>query len=254
MTTEPLHGERRSRGRGPARRDGLDASEWLDQGRGSPADVAANLAEMARTNRWLGGLRALTRYLYPRLQAAPGPVTVLDLGTGSADVPLAIARWARRHGCDVRLLALDWSGRNLAVARAHTAREPAVRLLRADAARLPLAPHSVDYVVSTLFLHHLQPEELIRLLRAASACARRGILMSDLTRGWLPLAAFRLVQPLFARHRFTRHDGALSIQRAYTRAELQALAAAAGLSTVRVHAAWPWRLTLVADTPSGAHA
>jgi ubiquinone/menaquinone biosynthesis C-methylase UbiE len=232
---------------GHARYERLEAAEWLDQGHGTPADVAANLAEMARTNRWLGGLRALTRHLYPRLSAAPGPLTVLDLGTGSADVPLAIARWGRRHGREVRVLGLDGSSRNLAVARAQSAREPRVRLLRADAERLPLAASSVDYVISTLFLHHLQPDDLLALLRAAAVIARRGLVMSDLARGRLPLAAFRLVQPAFARHPFTRHDGALSIRRAYTHAELTQLARAAGLSTARVHAHFPWRLTLVAD-------
>lgn len=247
MTTERARrrvGERRASGLRLAR---AEADEWLDQGRGTPEDVAANLAEMARTNRWLGGLRALTRHLYPRLAAAPGPLTVLDLGTGSADVALAIARWARQHGRAVRVLGVDWSARNLVVARAHTAADPAVHLLRADAGRLPLAPASVDYVISTLFLHHLPPNEVTTLLRRAAQIARRGVLMSDLERGWLPLAAFKLVQPLFARHPFTRHDGALSIRRAYTRAELAALAEAAGLNAARVHQAFPWRLTLVAD-------
>jgi hypothetical protein len=77
--------------------------------------------------------------------------------------------------------------------------------------------------------------------------ARRGVIMSDLARGWLPLAAFKLVQPIFARHPFTRHDGALSIRRAYTAAELRALAGAAGLRAARVHTHWPWRLTLVSE-------
>lgn len=238
-------------GRGPAR---VEAEEWLDQGRGSPADVAANLAEMARTNRWLGGRRALTRWLYPRLAAAPGPLTVLDLGTGSADTARAIARWARRHRRDVRVVGVDWAARNLAVARAHSAQASGVHLLRADARRLPLAPRSVDFIVSTLFLHHLAPSELVHVLRLAGATARRGVLMSDLARGWLPLAAFRLVQPVFARHPLTRHDGALSIRRAYTRAEVLALAEAAGLPGAQVHPAFPFRLTLVADLHAGPHA
>src|SRR6266852_850189 len=62
----------------------VEEAEWLDQGRGSDADVAANLDEMWRLNRWLGGMSALTRHLYPRLRSSPGPCTVLDLGTGSA--------------------------------------------------------------------------------------------------------------------------------------------------------------------------
>ena len=252
MTTERVLSEREPRAhwRGPAR---VETEEWLDQGRGTPADAAANLREMARINRWLGGLRALTRWLYPRLAAAPGPLTVLDLGTGAADTALAITRWARRHGREVRVLGVDWSARNLMVARAHVAADVGVRLLRADARRLPLAPASVDYVISTLFLHHFAPHESVHLLRLAASVARRGVLMSDLARGWLPLAAFWLAQPVFARHPLTRHDGALSIRRAYTRAEVLALAQAAGLAGAQVHPSFPWRLTLVADLTGSAH-
>ncbi len=224
--------------------------EWLDQGRGTPADVQANLREMARINRWLGGLRALTRHLFPRLAAAaPGPLSVLDLGAGSADLGLAIAAWARAHGRCVQVWALDRSARCLRVAR-QTAGQPraagAIGLLQADAARLPLAPASVDFVISSLFLHHLEPAGVAALLRAAGRLARRGVVMSDLVRGRLPLAAFGVLSPVFARHPLTRHDGALSIRRAYTPLELRALAAEAGLAGAQVHAHFPWRMTLVA--------
>lgn len=73
------------------------------------------------------------------------------------------------------------------------------------------------------------------------------MIMCDLVRGWLPLLAFRLVQPVFARHFLTRHDGALSIRRAYTPRELLDLAHAAGLPHARVHTHWPWRMTLVVE-------
>src|SRR5450756_629237 len=64
----------------------VDETEWLDQGRGSDADVDANLDEMWRINQRLGGLSALTRHLYPRLRATQAPCSVIDLGTGSAQV------------------------------------------------------------------------------------------------------------------------------------------------------------------------
>jgi hypothetical protein len=229
-----------------------EAPEWLDQGRGTPADVAANLAEMARLNRWLGGLSALTRHLYPRLARAPRHSRLLDLGTGGADGPRAIARWARARGLAPRIAALDWSARNLAVARAGAAPGEGVALLQADALHLPVGQRGVDFVISTLFLHHFPPAAAQTLLALAFAAARRSLIVSDLVRGRLPLLAFRLVQPVLARHPFTRHDGALSIRRAYTPAELRALALAAGLPNPRVHVHWPWRATLVVDREAHA--
>lgn len=224
-----------------------EETEWLDQGRGSEADVAANLEEMSRLNSWLGGLSALTRHLYPRLRAAGGPCLVLDLGTGSAKVPLAIARWAHAHQRMVTVTGIDWAERNLAVALRHTRGCEPVRLVRADAQRLPLADRSADFVISSLFLHHFAPGPAAELLRAAYAVTRRALIMTDLVRGVLPQMAFQLVRPALARHPLTRHDGSLSIRRAYTPAELRGLAVAAGLPGARVYAHWPWRMTLVVD-------
>jgi SAM-dependent methyltransferase len=224
-----------------------EALEWLDLGHGTPADVAANLAEMARLNHWLGGLRALTRHLYPRLLQAPPGRCLLDLGAGGADGPRAIARWGRARGLAPRLVALDWSARNLAAARAGATTADGVALLQADALRLPFDLRRVDFVISTLLLHHFSPPEAQTLLAGAFAAAGRALIVSDLVRGRLPLLAFRLLQPALARHPLTRHDGALSIRRAYTPAELLALAQTAGLPNPRVHVHWPWRMTLVVD-------
>jgi len=228
----------------PARHDQL---ELLDSGLGSPADVAANLSEMWRINRDLGGFRALTHHLHPRLIAVKNPITVADLGAGSADIPLALTRWARTRGLQLRLFALDWAERCLAVARTRVREAPEISLLQADAGHLPLPLEGVDFIISSLFLHHLPPDLAVEALRRAFAHARRGIVMSDLVRGWLPYIAFKLIQPLFARNRLTRHDGALSIRRAYTPNELRELAAAAGLPNAKVYTHWPWRMTLVVD-------
>jgi hypothetical protein len=88
---------------------------------------------------------------------------------------------------------------------------------------------------------------VIALLRRAYGAARHGIVMNDLVRGWLPFYAFKLAQPFFARSYLTRHDGALSVRRAYTPAELLAMAHAADIPNPQVHTYFPWRMTLVAD-------
>ncbi len=224
----------------------LEAVELLDAGAGSEADAAANLAEIARINRYLGGTRALTRHLYPLVKAVRRPVTILDLGTGSGDLLSLIAGWAGRYQCPVRLVGLDRAGRNLAAARRHLAAGQDVSLLQADARCLPLPAGSIDFIVSTLFLHHFSPPEAVELLRQSYAKARCGVLMSDLVRGRLPYLAYQFIQPVFARHPMTRYDGALSIRRGYIPAELAALAQAAGISQFKIFSHWPWRMTLVA--------
>jgi hypothetical protein len=101
--------------------------------------------------------------------------------------------------------------------------------------------------MSSLFLHHLPPDQVKKLLAQAFRLAHKGIIMSDLTRGRLPMIAFRLGQPVFARNFLTRQDGMTSIRRAYTPAELLHLAQAAGLTNARVYRHPGWRMTLVVD-------
>ena len=221
--------------------------ELLDLGQGEGQDVAANLAEMQRINDWLGGTRALTRHLYPRLQQHQGRARLLDLGTGGAGLPLHILTWAEQRGLPLEFVAVDWSARNLHAADQALKNCQAITRLQADALALPLPPGNVDYVISSLFLHHLNPDEVVQLLQQAYRLARRAVIMSDLVRGRLPYFAFRLIQPLFARNYLTRHDGALSVRRAYTPAELLALADRTGLPATRVYSHFPWRMTLVIE-------
>ncbi len=222
-----------------------EQEELLDLGQGSSRDVAANLAEMQRINDVLGGTRALTRYLYPRLLLHNEPVTVLDLGTGGGGLPRTLVSWARLLKLPLRVLAVDWSPRNLAVAAQQAERWPEISLIQADAVCLPLESGQVDYVISSLFMHHFSPQRLVNLMREAYRLARVEVIMSDLVRGWLPYLAYQLVQPVFARNYLTRHDGALSIRRAYTAGEIDRLAVRAGLLDHSIYTHFPWRMTLV---------
>jgi 2-polyprenyl-3-methyl-5-hydroxy-6-metoxy-1,4-benzoquinol methylase len=222
-----------------------NAPEMLDLGAGSASDVRENFADMWRINRYLGGLSALTRHFYPRLLSHEGTITVADIGTGAGDIPASLTRWAQVNGRDLRVWGMDFSARNLAVAKANASLS--LQFIHGDAFHLPFKPGGVDYFISSLFLHHLSPEQVVALLAQTFERSRCGIIMSDLVRGWLPWLAFKLVQPVFAHNYLTRHDGAVSVLRAYTPAELQALAWEAGLQNARLYQHFPWRMTLVAD-------
>jgi 2-polyprenyl-3-methyl-5-hydroxy-6-metoxy-1,4-benzoquinol methylase len=225
----------------------IEQEELLDLGQGNRQEVAENLAEMQRINDILGGTRALTRHLFPRLLMHNGPVTIIDLGSGGGGLPLALVKWAHRVRLPLRVVAVDWSGRNLAIAAQWVQDFPEVQLVQADARHLPLGTGQVDYVISSLFLHHLCPESVSGVIEDAFHLASKAVIMSDLVRGWLPYLAFKLIQPVFARNYLTRHDGALSVRRAYTPEELSHLALRAGLPNTHVYQHFPWRMTLVAQ-------
>lgn len=216
----------------------LDHPECL-----TTAEVAENLADIARLNR-LGATRAIVAEVaaFVRHPEARRPLHVLDLGTGGADVPVALTRWAHARGHDVRILGVDWKPEVLACARRATRGQPGVRLLLADARRLPLRPGSVDVTLCSLLLHHLREDEVVTLLGAMMEASRLGFVVSDLRRGRLAYLAAWLATRAISGNRVTRHDGPLSVRRAYTLAELRRLSAAAGLATIRWRRSAPFRV------------
>lgn len=226
----------------------IEQTELLDQGAGSLADVRANLDEMWKVSQVFGGIDLLTRYIKTPFQRESQPMRIVDLGTGSGKLALHLVRnWAHKHHIQVCVYPLDLSRRNLYIAHENTKSEGDIHLVQANGLALPFAADCIDYFVSSLFLHHFSPDSLIELLGAIYKLTRRGIIMSDITRGILPMVAFRLIQPFFARHFLTRHDGILSIKRAYCPEELLHMAQAAGIRNARVYTHFPWRMTLVAD-------
>jgi ubiquinone/menaquinone biosynthesis C-methylase UbiE len=227
----------------PARED---APELLDEGEGSLVDVRISLDEMCRINQVFGGIRALNRYLKPQLRKAKQTVCLVDIGAGSGQMALELVQWAERQRIELEIYPLDFSERHLSIAQENIQARPHIHLIEANALALPFPPSQIDYFISCLFIHHLSPNELIKLLRESYQLARRGIIMSDIVRGHLHLAAFHLIQPIFARNFLTRHDAAVSIKRAYTPDELKMFAEAAGIKNARVHNHFPWRMTIEA--------
>jgi SAM-dependent methyltransferase len=205
----------------------VDAPEILDEGTASESETHRSLEDLRRLNRWLFGVDAMSRIVQGWLREQPEATIVLDVGTGSGQMAQAIVRLAARERRPVSVLALDFSPLHLESARAWNARGGigTVHLLAADALRLPLANHSVDYVISSLFVHHFDERSLAVLFKECRRVARRGLLMSDLWRHPLPFYLYKaLAEPLFVRSRVTRADSTVSFRRSYRPGEIRQIA------------------------------
>lgn len=170
--------------------------------------------------------------------------SVLDVGTGSADIPREIAAWGRGRGVAVRAIGLDLHPLHLRLARRETRGEPAVALIRGNALRLPLRDGSVDVAMCSLFLHHFTEAEAVRLLREFRRVARRAVLVFDLRRSRLLWAGLKLLTAWKARSPITAYDGPVSALRAFTPIEVSALARQAGMGQFEVVRRFPFRLCL----------
>jgi|SRR5262249_44602153 len=223
--------------------------ELLDAGAGSDEDVAGNLQDLRLINRRLGGTRPIVKALVSLLSTDPPKrISLLDVGTGSADIPGWVLRWCHSRGIACDTVALDLSERNLRVTRRRLGLDPGISLLRADARLLPFQQRSFDIVIASQFLHHFEDSEVAELLASFAGLARRAVVINDLARNLVPYYFIRTAGWLFTRSYLTRNDGPISVLRGFTAREFVELGEKAGLPRFTVRNVFPYRLLLVADT------
>ncbi len=223
------------------------SEEWMDHPDASPSELDRSLRFIRRINRLLGYTRATLGHLdvfsrtWPRNQR----IDILDLATGSADVPQAILRWADRHHFDLRIVALD---RHPFTIRRAADSDPRLHLVQTDALTPPFPDNSFDYVLCSMFLHHLDDEQAVLLLRQMNRLARRGILLADLLRtrrasAWIWFFTL-LTNPM------VRHDARASVAQAFSAGEVLSLRHRAGIDYARYHRHFGHRFILAGERPS----
>jgi SAM-dependent methyltransferase len=202
--------------------------ELLDAETLDPGDLRANLRELAMLNRLPGGAGASFAAIR-HLTDDADMVTVVDVGTGSGDLPRTFVRRAREVGATWRITAVESRAEVLEVARRRLRNEAAVTLIEGNAFALPLPDGSVDVAHSSLLLHHLDEADAVTALREMARVSRRGVVVNDLVRGLVPYLLTWTTTMALARNRYTRNDGPVSARRAYTLGELDHLLADAGM-------------------------
>lgn len=209
----------------------IPSAELLDEDRGDPRDLEASFDDLWRMNRWLGGVSGSLRLLH-RFFERTGFQTarIIDVGAGDGRMAGHLARKLRRRSPRTRIMALDRRLSHL-----QNSRRPLGEVARvvADAKTLPFGPESFDVVICNLFLHHFSGAAAVELLRALLELASEAVLVNDLERNWIPYATVGYL-PFIVRSPITRSDGRASVRQAYTRKELQELAAASGAAHFEV--------------------
>lgn len=202
----------------------LDGKSW------NPEELRANFRDIRRVNRWGGGTAAVLNEL-PGLLHDISPeheVSMLDLATGSADIPIGVYQWAKKTRRRVRLIASDWSEEILAIARERVVDPDLIEFARYDARAVQLKDQSVDLTLCSLALHHFEPNDAVQVLVEMKRLSRIGCVVNDLVRSRAGYATAVATSMMLTRNRLTRHDAPLSVLRAYTPSELSDLLTEAG--------------------------
>jgi ubiquinone/menaquinone biosynthesis C-methylase UbiE len=184
---------------------------------------------MSRINRWFGGV-ATTRRMIERVASATGKkhFTMLEVAAGFGEVPKIAAQQLACKEITVDITYLD---------RAQSHLLPGDRAVVADALALPFRDGSFDLVSSSLFAHHLQPDELTRFGSEALRVSRCAVLINDLIRNPMHLALVYAGFPLL-RSYVSRFDGPASVRRAYLPKEVREILIPGVSGETQIDASW----------------
>jgi 2-polyprenyl-3-methyl-5-hydroxy-6-metoxy-1,4-benzoquinol methylase len=200
--------------------------ELMDRPQPVSSELEKDLRNLRQLNRFFGSHRLILHFL--RLWIKPGDhVRIVDLATGSGDIPRLIVNYAQKIGAKVEVDALDRQSATLAIARELTGKYPEISYIDANILEWqPAEPY--DIVLCSLALHHFSDEDAVRLLRRCREFSQKFVLVSDLRRGLLATIGVYLLTALIFREPMTRYDGRLSAARAFSFAEVGDLAGRAG--------------------------
>ena len=189
-------------------------------------ELERDLKNLRQLNRFFGSHVVIRRFV--RRWVQPGAqLRIVDLATGSGDIPRLIADYARNVGAKVQIDALDQQSSTVAIARKLSAAYPEISFVEANILEWN-PPEPYDIVFNSLALHHFSDEDAVRLLRRCRELSRGLVLVSDLRRGLFASVGVYLLTALIFRERMTQVDARLSAERAFSFAEMDDLACRAG--------------------------
>lgn len=212
--------------------------ELLDTDSGTPAEVEGSLRDLHMFSRYFGGVSTTTSLLRKVSQVTGRrELSVLDVAAGPGDSALGAARRLAKEGIQVRLALTDR-------AASHMPRNGTPTVV-GDALSLPLADNSFDVVTSSLFVHHLEPEQIVAYANETLRVCRMATVINDLERTPLHYA-LALAGLLIYRSRLTRHDAPASVRRAYTAAEMLAMLRQTKAARVEISHHYLYRMGVIA--------
>jgi 2-polyprenyl-3-methyl-5-hydroxy-6-metoxy-1,4-benzoquinol methylase len=173
------------------------------------------------------------------------PLRILDIAAGGGDVMIGVAKLAARHGipiethgCDINSTAVEYAQQ-----AAQRAAISSARFFQLNALTDSL-PEDYDVMMCTLFLHHLENNDIKQLLSRMAKSAYWCVLVDDLCRNRLGYLYAWVGGRLLTRSHIVHTDGPLSVRAAFTIAEFRQLAEDAGLHNARFRRHWPQRFLM----------
>ncbi len=205
--------------------------EMLDVMTPPIGELRKAMRHMAWTNRvflnnWLIGCYV------KKLIGKASKASILDIGTGIADIPKYLVEKLNRKDRIIIATGIDIDPQVLALAREYVGNASGVTILEKPLEEIP--DHQFTVAVMSQMLHHLNPEEAVAMLRTAHAKVTNGVIISDFIRSRFNYYLAKWSIALTFGSKFNKSDGPLSILRSYTDNEIKQMLHQAGINKYEI--------------------
>jgi ubiquinone/menaquinone biosynthesis C-methylase UbiE len=211
--------------------------EMLDADAGTEREVRDSLNDLQRINTHFGGVSS-TKAMIRKVARETGAKTLslLEVAAGAGFVPQAAKKTLASEGVSLEVSLLDRAQSHLP--------SNGVPTFVGDALVLPFSSDSFDLISCGLFLHHLDPAQVLAFAQESLRVARKAVVISDLIRSRVHLILTHIGLPLF-RSPITWHDAPASVRAAYTREEVRTLLADCGARRIEIGTHYLYRMGVI---------
>lgn len=210
-------------------------------------DLAQNLRELQWVNSNLGGYSLVKEGIEEIAEKGSfqKPIKVVDVGCGGGDTLCELAKWTANKPFRLELTGIDANTNAISFAESRSSNYPEIKYRQLNIFSDEFKALDCDIIMFNLFVHHFEEQQIVEFLRA---CREKKVvvLINDLQRSAVAYLLFGILSKIFGFSKISRHDGLLSIRKAFNRRELKVLLKNAGFSHLSIKWKWAFRYQVIA--------
>jgi len=225
-----------------------DEIELMDDLTCSGEVIDQTLRELEVINKWLGGNHVTIDGIGKLVKNNRAEVTIADLGCGGGDILKLVAKWARKNSVKVKLIGIDANANIIEFARQNCQEYHEIDFQVIDIFSEEFKSLKFDIITCTLFTHHFDDNSLVELYRSWLNQSNLGVVVNDLHRHWFAYYSIKWLTGLFSKSAMVKNDAAVSVERSFTKEDLNSVLTSAGITRYELNWMWAFRWQLVIES------
>ena len=218
--------------------------EKMDEPGVPEKEIIQALAELEIVNRFLGGYRATLNAL-KKILRSNNAITIMDVGCGGGDMLRVISKWTSEKKKEIKLIGVDWNPFIIGFATKKSKDFRNISYKNLSVWDNELLDEKADIIINSLFCHHFDDDQLVKLIKRMCYLTRQAIIINDLDRSPIAYYSIKVITSVFSKSYLVKYDAPLSVARALTRSEWYNILQRAGIHQFQIKWMWAWRWQIV---------